>query len=101
MWYTREFDLTEENVKGRTILHFGAVDDTRNEHQPRGKQSALYYSHNCDYTRTTGIWQTVWLELVPNEYIRSYKVYPNINEKSVKTDISAVAESGTVVNITT
>lgn len=142
VWYTREFDLTEENVKGRTIIHFGAVDykmklwineklagehtggyssfsfditrfvtqgknritvtavdDTRNEHQPRGKQSALYYSHNCDYTRTTGIWQTVWLEFVPNEYIRSYKVYPNINEKSVKTDIFAVAESGTVVNI--
>ena len=33
--------------------------------QPRGKQSTRYAPYACLYTRTTGIWQTVWLEAVP------------------------------------
>ena len=41
-----------------------ARDDGR-ANQPRGKQSTRYGSHGCWYTRTTGIWQTVWLEAVP------------------------------------
>ena len=32
--------------------------------QPSGKQSWKYRSYGCHYTRTTGIWQTVWLEAV-------------------------------------
>ena len=33
--------------------------------QARGKQSNRYAPHSCLYTRTTGIWQTVWMEPVP------------------------------------
>ena len=33
--------------------------------KPRGKQSDRYGNYGCLYTRTTGIWQTVWLEPVP------------------------------------
>jgi beta-galactosidase/beta-glucuronidase len=39
-------------------------DDTRSGMQPGGKQSIFYYSWECLYTRTTGIWQTVWIEPV-------------------------------------
>ncbi len=42
------------NVAVRTNLWEGV--------QPSGKQSSIYHSHKCFYTRTTGIWQTVWLE---------------------------------------
>src|SRR4051812_16255406 len=35
--------------------------------QPRGKQALRYQNEGCVYTRTTGIWQTVWLEPVPAE----------------------------------
>ena len=38
--------------------------------QPRGKQSPRYDNYGCHYTRTTGIWQTVWLEPVPQAYLR-------------------------------
>ena len=38
--------------------------DLRHQLQPAGKQSTRYASHVCNYTRTTGIWQTVWLELL-------------------------------------
>ncbi len=125
VWYRRTFILSDSQLSGRVILHFGAVDyeaivwingsevgrhkggytsfefdisshvrigensltlcaidDVRAPYQPRGKQSELYYSHGCDYTRTTGIWQTVWLEFVPKSYIKSVKFYPDsLNQK--------------------
>ncbi len=40
-------------------------DDLRAGNQPSGKQSAEFQSYGCFYTRTTGIWQTVWMEAVP------------------------------------
>ena len=39
-------------------------DDTRSGVQPGGKQCYQLKSAGCHYTRTTGIWQTVWLEAV-------------------------------------
>ena len=41
-------------------------DDVRSGLQPGGKQSSLEHSHGCFYTRVTGIWQSVWLEAVPD-----------------------------------
>jgi beta-galactosidase/beta-glucuronidase len=40
-----------------------ARDDHR-QLKPEGKQSAVYPNLDCHYTRSTGIWQTVWLEPV-------------------------------------
>jgi beta-galactosidase/beta-glucuronidase len=45
-------------------LVVGVRDDVRTGVQPSGKQSTSYHSHGCEYTRTTGIWQTVWMEAV-------------------------------------
>ena len=59
------YDITSALADGNNTIVICAEDDIRSGNQPRGKQSALYYSHACDYTRTTGIWQTVWLEHVP------------------------------------
>ncbi|MBC8136699.1 MAG: beta-galactosidase, partial [Fibrella sp.] len=39
--------------------------DRHNEPKPMGKQANKYAPHSCLYTRTTGIWQTVWMEPVP------------------------------------
>ena len=82
-----EFDITDYLNGGTNVLTVYAEDDTRNPLQPRGKQSEEYYSHGCDYTRTTGIWQTVWLEFVPDSRIKSIKVFPNVENCSV--DIQA------------
>ena len=67
------FDITDFVEIGDNALIVHALDDNRSGLQPRGKQSALYHSHGCDYTRTTGIWQTVWLEFVPTTHIASVK----------------------------
>lgn len=118
--YRKNFELSQEELSGRVLLHFGAVDyeasvyvngtlvgshkggytsfcfditkhvapgpntlfvavkdDVRSGLQPKGKQVHLYASSGCDYTRTTGIWQTVWLEFVPERHIQSAKYYPD------------------------
>ena len=66
-----KFDISKFVQEGENVITVNAVDDTRDPMIPRGKQSERYYSHDCDYTRTTGIWQTVWLEFTPREYIKS------------------------------
>ncbi len=118
--YRRNFELSQEELSGRVLLHFGAVDyeasvyingtlvgshkggytsfcfditkhvapgpntlfvavkdDVRSGLQPKGKQAHLYASSGCDYTRTIGIWQTVWLEFAPERHIQSAKYYPD------------------------
>lgn len=71
------FDITDFVNVGENTVVIHALDDNRTRLQPRGKQSAKYHSHKCDYTRTTGIWQTVWLEFVPQTHIKSVKYYPD------------------------
>ena len=89
------FDITELSVVGENHLTVYAQDDTRSPMQPIGKQSDRYASHNCSYTRTTGIWQTVWLEFVPVHYIKQVWYYPNISEKSL-TIKACVEGTGTL-----
>lgn len=56
-------------------------DDNRKGTQTKGKQSSLYHSHGCDYTRTTGIWQTVWMEPVDNLGLASAYIIPDLDRK--------------------
>lgn len=75
------FDITDYINIGDNVITICADDITRGN-RPRGKQSHVYYSRGCDYTRTTGIWQTVWLETVPENYI-SYAKYTTDIDKGV------------------
>lgn len=77
------FDITKLVRPGINIVTVCVEDDVRSGLQPRGKQSSEYYSHHCDYTRTTGIWQTVWLECVPEDYISSCKYIPDPENECV------------------
>ncbi|MGW6201912.1 glycoside hydrolase family 2 protein [Kribbella sp. NPDC055110] len=52
--------------------------DTHRGPQARGKQSQLYSNHSCLYTRTTGIWQTVWLESVPTVHLKRPRITPDV-----------------------
>lgn len=48
-----------------------AEDDPADLAKPRGKQDWKLEPHSIWYYRTTGIWQTVWLEVVPETRLRS------------------------------
>lgn len=77
------FDITDAIREGENEITVYAEDDTRDRLIPSGKQSKLYDSHGVVYSRTTGIWQTVWLEFIPNTHINSVKYYPNVTDTSV------------------
>ena len=84
------FDITEFMTAGENVIAVNARDDVRDPLVPRGKKSDLYNSHGCDYTRTTGIWQTVWLEFVPKAYVKSFKLFPDTVNATL--GVSAVVE---------
>ncbi|MBN2448919.1 MAG: beta-glucuronidase [Lentisphaeria bacterium] len=74
------FDITALVRPGATHdLVVRAYDDTRGGAQPGGKQSHRLRSHGCHYTRTTGIWQTVWLEAVPPCGLEAVHIVPDLD----------------------
>ena len=60
-----------------------AESDLRSTKQPAGKQNLQFKSYACNYTRTTGIWQTVWMEAVHPEGLHSTQVVTDIDQKQV------------------
>lgn len=56
--------------------------DTRDEPQARGKQATWFHNSGCHYTRTTGIWQTVWMEAVNSIRINLLQIIPNLGDFS-------------------
>ncbi len=88
-------DITALCHVGENDLVVCAEDDTRKK-IPCGKQSKIYPSHDCDYTRSTGIWQTVWLEFVPRTYIERFRLYPDILRQVLR--IEAVTNSSGILS---
>ncbi len=138
VWYKKAVSITEEQLKGKVFLHFGAVDyqsyvyvngvlcgehkggyvsfkvdvtdhlhvgenilcvhaqdDERSPMIPSGKQCFAYYSCGCHYTRTTGIWQTVWMEFCPVTHIEKIK-YLTDAEAATLTVIADVKGAATL-----
>ena len=58
-------------------------DNLRGGKQPGGKQSTGYYSAGCNYTRVTGIWQTVWMEAVCPEALKQVFATPDIDQQQL------------------
>lgn len=54
-------------------------DELRAGHQPGGKQCPDFQSRGCHYTRTTGIWQTVWMEAVDPHGLKSLQIIPDLD----------------------
>ncbi|MGC9350070.1 MAG: glycoside hydrolase family 2 protein [Anaerolineae bacterium] len=74
------FDVTDYVVFGETHdLVVYSRDETRSGEQPGGKQSPRYKSFGCHYTRTTGIWQTVWMEAVADVGLQDVRIVPDLD----------------------
>ena len=87
------FDITDALLEKGNYITVYAEDDTRDPLQPSGKQSMRFDSHGCYYTRTTGIWQTVWLEAVGKTYIKSTKYYTNADEGKLSVHYTIKGET--------
>jgi beta-galactosidase/beta-glucuronidase len=62
----------------RAIVVVRAEDDPADLAKPRGKQDWQLEPHSIWYPRTTGIWQTVWIEKVPGTWIGSVRWTSNL-----------------------
>lgn len=87
------FDITAALKEQDNYITVCAVDHLRDDTQPSGKQSHALESHGCFYTRTTGIWQTVWMESVDKKHIDHYKCYPDIHNGEVQLRVALPEQS--------
>jgi beta-galactosidase/beta-glucuronidase len=76
-----DFEITDAVKVGQNELVVYAFDDVRSDVQPSGKQSRRLESRGVMYTRVTGIWQTVWLEARPQQFIESVHIVPDLDRK--------------------
>ena len=72
------YPLYELAKPGQEIEICLRARDDNETPKPRGKQSQKFENHGCLYTRTTGIWQTVWLEPVPTAHLLRPRITPEV-----------------------
>lgn len=92
------FDITEVLKDGQNELAVCVEDPTDEGGQPRGKQ--VLNPHGIWYTPVTGIWQTVWLEPVPRDYVRSLKIIPDVDSGVAKITVNSGRKNKVRITVT-
>jgi beta-galactosidase/beta-glucuronidase len=77
-WTPFSADLSAVASAGETVTIVVRSRDSRHGVQARGKQARTLAREGVVYTRTTGIWQTVWLEAVPTTAMRRPRLTPDL-----------------------
>lgn len=91
-------DITKLLKGNGDYITLCAEDHLRSHNQPGGKQSSRLHSYACSYTRTTGIWQTVWMECVDKRHIANIRAIPDIEACAVHLEAKlSGASSGMAV----
>jgi beta-galactosidase/beta-glucuronidase len=82
-------DVTDALIgeTGQNVVVVRAEDPSRDVTIPRGKQYWKAESEGIFYTRTTGIWQTVWLEPVNRHRIESVRLTPDVDNATVDLEV--------------
>ena len=75
-------DITDALKSGENSLIVRVWDGTDTGFQPRGKQ--VRKPSGIWYTSVTGIWQTVWLEPVPEQHIRNLRTTPDLDAGCIR-----------------
>jgi beta-galactosidase/beta-glucuronidase len=80
-------DITHTlNDSGNQTVTVRVEDDPHDLAKPRGKQDWQLEPHSIWYPRTTGIWQTVWLERVSHTYIHKLRWTPHFDGFEIGCD---------------
>ena len=87
-------DITRAVKNGENELTLKVWDPSETSSQASGKQT--HNRGNIWYTPQSGIWQTVWIEEVPENYIKSVKITPDIDNDLLKVDVTAEGDIGSV-----
>ena len=84
------FDITDYLCEENELV-VKVIDPTEKGTQPRGKQ--ISKPVGFWYTSTSGIWQTVWLEVVPETYVDSLRLTPDIDTASLDVEVKINGEA--------
>jgi len=91
------FDITDHLKEGYNELVVRVWDPTNEGYQPRGKQHLD--PHGIWFTAVTGIWQSVWLEPVPQYYIKSIRLTPNVTTQTLTIQVNAISHHTGIVYV--
>ena len=88
------FEVTAAAKPSGNVVTVRAFDDARSGLQQLGKQSRTEKSEGIFYTRTTGIWQTVWLEAVGTTFVQAIGIVadPGASRVLLRPDVDGPAE---------
>lgn len=84
------FEITDNIKDGENRLNVTVRDFSDTKQYSRGKQK--FNRGGIWYSPQSGIWQTVWLESTPKEYLHSVKITPDFDNEQVRFDFEADAE---------
>jgi len=85
-------DLSGVAWPGEKVTIVVRARDPHRTPMPSGKQSHQYANHACMYTRTTGIWQTVWMEPVSETYLQRPRITPYATHGCVRVELPIVGQ---------
>ena len=88
-WTSFSCDLKDLAQPGETVtIIVRSREPARTVPIARGKQSTQYAPHACLYTRTTGIWQTVWMEPVPKRAaLQRFRITPDVAHSAFHLEV--------------
>lgn len=95
------FQASLGDVGGRTITIVVRARDLKDQPRAGGKQATWFHNTHCFYTRTTGIWQTVWAEPVADVHLGRPRITPNLGGSffDVEATLSRNAPGHTVTAV--
>lgn len=85
-----ELDITEYIENGMADIVVRVTDDTEKSGMTRGKQRSR--RGGIWYTPQSGIWQSVWMEAVPDSYVKDLLIIPDFDGACVEISAEIVGE---------
>ena len=80
-------DVTHALGEGEQVVVVRAEDQPQDVRMPRGKQDWLEAPHSIWYHRTSGIWQPVWLSVVPALHLTDLHFLPDLAHHRVSCEV--------------
>lgn len=93
-FFAFKLDITNAIHAGENTVELVVKDPSDTSYHARGKQSSLPAA--IWYTPQSGIWQTVWMESVPEVFVEDLKIVPDIDKDEVAVTVTTKAEEVTV-----
>lgn len=93
-YFPFSIDITKAVCDGENEITLKVTDPSETSSQASGKQTSK--RGNIWYTPQSGIWQTVWIEEVPADYIKAVKLTPDIDNDLLRVDVIAEGTLGEI-----